>query len=122
MAKILLVDDDELVLYALSKFLRKSGHTIIEAANGLEAMKKLKLESFDLLVTDIIMPDMEGIQLILEAKKIHSDLAIIAISGGGRNIGTSYLSTAKSLGADATLEKPFDEQDLLNLIEDKINH
>ena len=82
MAKVLLVDD-ELVIYALSKFLRKSGHFVVEASNGLEATKKLKQNAFDILVTDLIMPEVEGFELLNYTQKNHPDLPVIVISGGG---------------------------------------
>jgi len=120
MAKILLVDDDELVRYVISKVLRKAEHEVLEAENGKQALKILINENVDILITDIIMPEIEGIELIMRLKKSHPDLPIIAISGGSRMVDTGYLSSAKSLGAFATLEKPFDEQELLNLISSKI--
>ena len=67
------------------------------------------------------MPEIEGIELIMSLRKSHPELPIIAISGGSRKVDTRYLSSAKKLGAFATLEKPFDEQELLNLISSKID-
>ncbi len=116
MAKILLADDDELVLYAISKVLRKAGHEVLEAENGKKTIDILKNEHPDVLVTDIIMPEIEGIELIMKVQNSHPDLPIIAMSGGSRNVDYNYLSVAKKLGAYATLEKPFDEQELLDLI------
>jgi CheY-like chemotaxis protein len=116
MAKILLVDDDELVLYALNKVLHKAGHDVLEAQNGEKALDVLKNENPDILITDIVMPEMEGIELIRRLIESHPDLPFIAMSGGSRQIDTSYLSFAKEFGAYATLEKPFDEQELLDLV------
>lgn len=116
MAKVLLVDDDELVVYALGRYLRKAGHQVIELNDGLKVVKTVIDEKPDVVVTDIIMPEVEGLEVILNIRKIMPDLPIIAMSGGGRRVDVQFLGTAKDLGANAILEKPFDEKELDNLI------
>lgn len=84
MAKILLVEDDDLVRDMLIQVLERASHQVIGAANGEEAMECLKKDKPDIMVTDIIMPKKSGITLISEVKNRHPNLEIIAISGGGR--------------------------------------
>ncbi len=118
MAKVLLVDDDELVRYALSHYLRKTGHEVIELDDGFKVPDLLVNEKPDIIVTDLIMPGVEGIEVIIEARRTHPDLPIIVMSGGGRKVDISILETAQFLGANASLAKPFDENELVRLIEE----
>ncbi len=117
MAKILFVDDEESVRYALGKFLRRAGHEIIEAEDGAVALELAAREQFDMVITDIIMPTLEGVELIMRVRQTHPDLPIIAISAGGRVGRGEYLSNAADLGATATMAKPVNEDELLRLIE-----
>ncbi len=117
MAKILLVDDDEYVRFILSRYLKKAGHSAIEFASGRGVNDAIKSESPDLLLTDIVMPDVEGMEVILNARAEHPGLPIIAISGGGNFNQQGYLETALALGANAALEKPINETKLLELID-----
>ncbi len=117
MAKVLLVDDDDMVRYALGKALRKAGHEVLEAADGVKVPSIIETEGADILVTDIIMPDQEGLGTIREVRGQYPRLPIVAMSGGGRMAGTDYLAMAKSLGADAILSKPFDKSELLALVD-----
>jgi len=82
----------------------------------LDLMKKVNEFKPDILITDIIMPDKDGIEIIIETKKVLPNIILIAISGGGRIDSESYLNTAKYLGADATLKKPFTHKELLDCI------
>ncbi|MDH3279699.1 MAG: response regulator [Gammaproteobacteria bacterium] len=116
MAKILFVEDDEIVRYALCKYLRRAGHEIIEAQDGAVALKLAADERFDIVITDIIMPTVEGVELIMRLNQSHPQLPIIAISAGGRVGRGEYLSVAADLGASATMAKPVDEEELLRLI------
>lgn len=112
MAKVLLVDDDELVVYALSRYLRKCGHEVLTLPSGLKVLTTIQDETPDIVVTDIIMPDVEGLEVIIAVKQAFPNLPIIAMSGGGRLVDTSYLDTARYLGTDQVLQKPFDEAEL----------
>ncbi|MBF0474756.1 MAG: response regulator [Deltaproteobacteria bacterium] len=87
MAKILVVDDDASFRHMLCLSLGKDGHSVVEASDGNMAVKLVGNESVDLVITDIIMPDKEGIELILELKKTNPEIKIIAISGGGVTAG-----------------------------------
>ena len=117
MAKVLLFDDDELVRYVLSKALWQAGHEVTQAANGLVVTDLIEKELPDIMVTDLIMPGQEGLSTITEVHEMYPDLPIIAISGGGRNVGTDLLDMAMYIGANATLTKPFDEGELIAQIE-----
>ena len=120
MKKILLTDDEEMVRYALCKYLRGQGYDVTEATNGKEALDKLGKGHFDLLVTDIIMPEVEGMGVIMEIIGSDNKIPIIAMSGGGRIGKQEYLSSAKSLGADMTMEKPLDIDELGRNVESLI--
>jgi CheY-like chemotaxis protein len=117
MANILLVEDDELVRYAIAKVLRKAGHLVVEAANGNGAILALKQSLPDILVTDVVMPEYDGLSLLADVRKISETLPILVISGGGSNFGTDYLTFAEGLGANAVLKKPFLNSDLLDKIQ-----
>lgn len=112
MTRILLVDDDELLRRMLRMTLIKMGHTVIEAGNGNEALRACKSEPPDIVLTDLIMPEKEGIETIRELRRLHPDVKIIAMSGGGRVSAKDYLIIAKRMGADFTLNKPFSNDEL----------
>lgn len=121
MAKVLLVEDDEDVRYALAKFLRHSGHTVAEAVDGKQALAMVGREAFDIVITDIIMPEADGIEVVLEVRKRYPGLPIIAISGGGRIGQAEYLDAAQTLGASAVMQKPLDTDVLLKRIEELVS-
>jgi YesN/AraC family two-component response regulator len=112
MVDILLVDDDPMVRDALKKRLERDGHLVRLAGNGNEAIHMVRETRPDLVITDVIMPEREGVETILELKKLHPDLKIIAMSGGGRMGRLDYLKLATNFGADATLTKPFTSMQL----------
>lgn len=111
MARILLVEDDELVRLSLALYLRHADHEIIEAMDGLSALEIMSGKTFDIVVTDIIMPGMDGVSLLKILHEKHPKLPVIAISGGGRIDQDNF--SAQSLGAQAYLGKPFDPEELL---------
>ena len=117
MKKILVVDDDDLIRELIYEILEPSGYQIFLADNGNKALEILDREPIDLIITDIIMPDKEGIETIIEIKKKLPQAKIIAMSGGGQLDANSYLSIAKKLGVKATITKPFDPVQLLQTIE-----
>ena len=120
MNKVLVVEDDRAIREMCTVILEGENYTVFKADNGKEATKVLDEESdIDLIITDIIMPEKEGIQFIREVKRTYPDIKILAISGGGAIDAKQYLELAQNLGADSILEKPFDDQDLLEAI-DKI--
>jgi len=117
MKTILLVDDDARIRNVLSRGLSKAGYQVVEAADGNEALKLFDQRPADLVITDLVMPEKEGIELITALRKRRTGLRIIAISGGGRNSPESYLGIAKVLGAFQTLAKPIHHQDLLAAVD-----
>lgn len=116
MARILIIDDEDMVCATLRHMLEPAGHTVATAANGRIGLETFRQESFDLVITDIIMPEREGIETIMELRRQRTDLGIIAISGGGRTGTTDLLRIAGALGASATLSKPFRIDELLEAV------
>lgn len=116
MATILVTDDEALVRLTIRKMLEKEGHLVLEACDGKQAEAIAAEVKIDLLITDIIMPEKEGIETIMAIRKTQSELPILAISGGGRSANLDYLVTAELLGANATLSKPFSKDTLINTV------
>lgn len=106
MARILLVDDDDDVRRAMSRTLQRLGHEITSARAGREALASMEECAPDLLLTDINMPDMDGIELMMAVRKRWPGVPIIAVSGGGMLPKDLLLANASVLGAVATLQKP----------------
>ncbi len=106
MATILVIDDEP-ALRAMIRDSLEPPHMLTEAANGIEGVQKFEAGSFDLVITDIIMPDQEGIETILKIRRIKPAQQIIAMSGGGRTKTTEFLKLAQEMGVNATLKKPF---------------
>jgi DNA-binding response OmpR family regulator len=116
MARILLIDDDDYVRAMLRLTLIHFGHVVIEARNGKEGLALFDGANVDLLITDIVMPEKEGLEVLMELRKKQTTVKIIAISGGGRQGGTDYLHIAKLMGASAVLAKPFSNEVLISTI------
>ena len=106
MAAILLVEDEKAVRDVLTRMLEGAGHAVTPAADGTAALRLIDLQSFDLIVADLLLPDTDGMQILRELRARKSPLKMIAISGGGRGSATDYLEMAKILGAVETLQKP----------------
>ncbi|MDY6904672.1 MAG: response regulator [Thermodesulfobacteriota bacterium] len=121
MAHILIIDDDQPVRLMLRKMLESEGYVVTDAADGKEGIKCYHENPSDLIVTDIIMPDKEGTETIVELKKENPEIKIIAMSGGGRNKPDGYLQTAKLLGAARTFAKPIRRDELLNAIQELLD-
>lgn len=116
MAKILLVEDEAFLRKIVRDILIQESHQVMTANNGQEALEIQPSSQFDLVITDLIMPEKEGIEMIVELKRMAPALKIIAMSGGGRNNPTDYLALAKGLGASQTLAKPFTREELLGVV------
>ncbi len=117
MAKILVVDDEAQVRGMLVKMLAVEHHEVIEAENGAQGCKKYREHQPDLLITDLVMPEKNGIDMILELKKEFPSIRIVAISGGGGITGSfDYLPVAKLVGALHILQKPFSLQALKSAV------
>ena len=116
MKKILIIDDEAPVQKMLKRLLEKNDFSVIQADNGNEGIKKFKEHTPDLIITDLIMPEKEGLETIRELKKIEPNVKIIAISGGGLNDPKMYLDLAGKFGAVKTFSKPVDNDVLLSSI------
>jgi CheY-like chemotaxis protein len=116
MANILLVEDEEQLRSMLRIVLKSAGHAVEEAGNGREALELYSKSPADLIVTDIVMPDKEGIETIITLRESYPDVKIIAMSGGGRTGAQNYLELAKKLGANHVLAKPFSPGDFLDVV------
>jgi CheY-like chemotaxis protein len=112
MSLILLVDDDEPFRTMLRKMLVKMGYDVVEARNGLEGIRIFELQAFDLVMTDLVMPEKEGLETIKAMRQSRPGALILAMSGGGRGSAIDYLRVAKMLGADCILSKPFSNDEL----------
>jgi two-component system cell cycle response regulator CpdR len=122
MKKVLIIDDEPYILLMLKKMLEKAGYEVDLASNGKEGLDLFEKHAADLVITDIIMPDKEGLEIILEMKKQRPDLKIIAISGGGRISPESYLECAKHFGASRVFQKPFKQKELISAVNELIAH
>jgi CheY-like chemotaxis protein len=116
--RILVVEDDDQVRTMLKQMMEEKGNEVLEAPNGRVALKLQQERPAKLMITDIIMPEKEGLETIMEFRRTFPTVKIIAISGGGRIGPAEYLYSAKVLGADRTLSKPFHMQELLNAIQE----
>jgi DNA-binding response OmpR family regulator len=117
MAKILIIDDDTGFRHMVNAALVRSGHRVTEAGDGNEGVRLFKSELPDLVICDIVMPDKDGIETILEIRAVSPVTPVIAMSGGGVNLGLEYLDMAQKLGAHSVLSKPFRLPELLALVE-----
>jgi CheY-like chemotaxis protein len=106
--KILLVDDEDVIRKMVSVILGSELYEFAEASNGLEAQALLEKEPFDLIISDVIMPDCDGIELVMAIRRKLPDIKVIVMSGGGRVRAGHYLDLANKLGAARVFEKPFD--------------
>jgi len=118
MAAILVIEDDDLHALFLKQKLERSGYSVTLAANGMEGLRQYQQHGADLIITDLIMPEKEGIETIQELVRLNPNLPIIAISGGGRNQPDAYLEIASKLGARRTFAKPYAIDDLLDTIQE----
>ena len=116
MPKILVIDDDVLMRNTISKILRHSGFEVIVAEDGVRGLVSFRRDHPDLVITDIIMPETEGIEVIIEMRREQPNTKIIAVSGGGRIGNADFLGMAQSLGAAAILAKPFLPEELISRV------
>ncbi len=117
MAHVLLVDDDGEVRRFCRRVLHHAGHEVTEACCGVEAADRHRASPADLIIMDVFMPDGDGLETILEIRRTHPDVRILAISGGWRPLPSTHLTVARMFGADQTLAKPFDGKQLLRSVD-----
>lgn len=118
MHRILVVDDNASIRFLLTRILTSAGYEVEEASDGQVALASYAKRPSDLVITDLIMPDKEGLETIRELRRRHPGVRIIAISGGGSGGHgmTEYLETARLLGARRTLAKPFSQEEVLKAV------
>ena len=118
MANILVADDNIMQLIIIERILKKSGHLIYKAANGYDVIDILKTNDVDVFITDIFMPEVGGLELIMKARELNKSIGIIAMSSGGDLIKDNrYLDYVKQLGADFSFAKPVEKNNLRDAIE-----
>jgi len=118
MQKILIIDDDHHILLMIKKMLERAGFEVELASNGNEGLELFKRLQVDLVITDIIMPEKEGLETIREMKRLRADLKIIAMSGGGKVSSDNYLNMAKIFGASRIISKPFSQKQMVSAVQD----
>lgn len=121
MAHILVLEDNDMVRKTLCNILTRAGHVVRDFETGLEGIRFLRKNEIDLLITDIFMPDKDGLEVLKELQEQRAHFKIIAITGGGRNGNMNFLPVAKRLGAHATLNKPFLRNELSNTVDRVLN-
>ncbi|MEI6125049.1 MAG: response regulator [Pseudomonadota bacterium] len=118
MAAIILIDDDPIVLKLVRAMLVKAGHEVREASSGDEGIRLFNERKADLVITDIIMPDKDGMETIIEIRRKAREVKIIAISGGAGFAPEHYLDTAQLFGAHRIIKKPFTFDELVAVVDD----
>jgi YesN/AraC family two-component response regulator len=116
MARILIIDDEPQIRSMLKLMLERDGYEVVEAPDGVEGISVYRQNPADLIITDLIMPNKDGIGMIIDLKKEFPEVKIIAMSGGGLNKPDGYLKGAKKLGASCTLTKPIDREEILRVV------
>ena len=114
MARVLVADDEEAVRSVFAKILRMAGHEVVEAIDGAEALRVCSEEHPDLVITDLLMPEVSGFEVIEKLRVGCPDTRIIAVAG----TGSELLDRAQSLGADRVLSKPFHVQEVLDVVKE----
>jgi two-component system, chemotaxis family, chemotaxis protein CheY len=117
MTSILLVDDDDLSRGAVHKMLERAGYQVHSTGDGQAALNHYQESPADLVITDLIMPEMDGLEIIQQLRRTNPKIRVLAISGGGRVDAEEYLSVARKFGAVEVLPKPFTGQELKQAVE-----
>ena len=118
--RILVIDDEDIVRRPMCRYLRSRGFEVVEAADGREGFLRAQSNRPDFVITDIVMPDVEGLDLIVALRRRYPELPIIAVSGGAACTDRDVLTVARQVGASAVLPKPFSLPQLLALV-DQVN-
>jgi two-component system chemotaxis response regulator CheY len=121
-AKILIVDDSAAIRTSITYVLELSGYSVATAENGLIAIRQADKTDFDLIITDVMMPQADGFETIKAFREISHDIPIIAMSGRFTPGGADFLEMARELGANIILRKPFGGDELLTVIHKLLNH
>ncbi len=126
MARILVIDDEASIRSLLSRCLEPFGHEVVEAPDGVAGIRLFESSPFDLVITDLFMPEKEGIETILDLREKCPEVKILVVSGGiapGRETDDRFgpLADAEALGADASLEKPFEIRKLIEVVNELLS-
>lgn len=116
MARILIIDDEDQARRMLCQVLDRAGYDVIEARDGVEGLQRFRETPTDLVITDILMPEKEGLETIMDFRREFPETKIIAMSDGGRTGNLNFLEVARRLGAQRTLQKPFGLQEMLKAV------
>jgi len=122
MPRILIIDDDDTIRDVLVEYFGSMGYDVMEATNGRIALEKQMENPADLVITDLIMPEENGLETILELQNHYPCLKIIAMTGSGHFGALEDLKTASCMGAHRTFSKPFHLEDMLQAVEELLNH
>lgn len=120
MAKVLVIEDNQQVLYSYKRMLELAGHQVVGAVNGNEGTRLYREDPADVVITDMVMPEKDGMETIMELRKDYPGVKIIAVSGGGAIGPYCYLMTAQRLGANRILTKPIDKSELVKAVVDVV--
>lgn len=119
---ILIIDDEQDILQMLTRLFERSGYNVLTALDGSKGIKLFEENDIDLVITDIIMPEKEGIEVILHLLKTKAECKIIAVSGGGYLSPHDYLETASEIGVLKTFSKPFNPKELLSTVNEMLKN
>lgn len=120
MARILISDDDPEIREALSRLLTHVGHEVVTVPDGRACMREIEAGSFDLLITDILMPEQDGLETLMSLRRSRRGPRVIAMSGGGQGSAHDYLDLARRFGAHKVLAKPFPVEEILAAVEEAL--
>ncbi|MBA4072973.1 MAG: response regulator [Gemmatimonas sp.] len=115
-ARILVIDDDPIVRDLVVEMLRREGYDVESAEDGHAGMKRFHEQPSALVITDVVMPEQEGLETLMQLRRSGHPVKVLAISGGGRVGPDAYLDMARTLGAHGILAKPFGREELLDLV------
>ena len=122
MARILIIDDDRNILYLLRQILEDAGHDVFEARDGATGLRLVRQARPELVMTDIFMPERDGLEIILALKREFPTIKTVAISGAEEIRGLSYLAMARTFGADQIIRKPFTRHEVLAAVQELNAH
>ena len=120
MTRIIVIDDDVQIRVLLKEILEQEGYDVVDAPDGLEGVRLYRENPADLVITDIIMPEKEGLEIIRELRTDFPEVKIMAMSGGGRIGPEPYLQIAERLGAKSILTKPIERDELIGAVREAL--
>ena len=119
---ILVADDDDLLRGFICAVLRKAGYTVLEASGGLKAVALFREHKPDLVITDLLMPGRDGMEVLRDIRALDPQAKVILVSGGGDVVPVGFLDLAPKMGAIGTLAKPFEPRELLHAVQNALRH